>query len=182
MGTTVFAEPTQRITLRAIANKIRELSGYSDHLYFPIIEFVEHKMPTLFPKFHLEIKEREYFPPNVHGETAVADRVIRIREDIYIGAINGIGRDRMTMAHEAGHYILLVAKGIKFYRTFEGAEIEAYRDPEWQAKALAGELLCPFHLIKGMAAPQIALACGVSDQAAQYHFGLRNPATRRLIY
>ena len=184
MGVTVFAEPTQRITLRAIADKIREKSGYKDKLYFPIVEFVEHKMPKLFSGFHLEIKEKSFFPQNIHGDTVIEDQSIRIREDIYLGAINGLGRDRMTMAHEVGHYILLVAKGFRFYRSFDfdGAKIEAFRDPEWQAKALAGELLCPFHLIKGMAASQIASACGVSDEAAQYHFNLRNSSGRRSKY
>jgi len=176
----VFAEPIQRIRLRAISVKLRELSGYSDELYFPIVKFVEHKMPKLFRGFNLEIKEKAYFSPNTHGETSVEEQVIRIREDVYIGAINGNGRDRMTMAHEVGHYVLLVAKGIKFYRTFEETEIEAFRDPEWQAKALAGELLCPFNLIKGMTASQIAKDCGVSNPAAQYHFKLRNPTARRL--
>jgi len=178
----VFAEPIQRVTLRALASKIRELSGNSDKLYFPIVQFVEHKMPLFFSDFHLEIMPKSYFPSKVHGETAIKERVIRIREDVYNGAINEVGRDRMTMAHEVGHYILLVAKGLKLYRNFEGAEIKAFRDPEWQAKAFAGELLCPFHLIKGMAAPQIALACGVSDEAAQYHFNLRNPSARRYKY
>jgi Zn-dependent peptidase ImmA (M78 family) len=180
MGVTVFAEPTQRITLRAIAEKIREKAGYNK-LYFPIVEFVEHKMPKLFSGFHLEIKEKSFFPPKIHGDTVIEDQSIRIREDVYHGAIRGIGRDRMTMAHEVGHYILLVAKGFRFYRSFDldGVRIEAFRDPEWQAKAFAGELLCPFNLIKGIAAPQLALACGVSDEAAHYHFKLRNQSTRR---
>lgn len=179
---TLIAEPLQRIRLRAIAAKLRELSKYGDVLLFPIVQFIEHKMPLLFPGFHLEIMPKAYFPFNIHAETDIKERVIRIREDVYHGAIRGFGRDRMTLAHEIGHYILLVAKESKLYRSFEGVTIEAYRDPEWQAKALAGELLCPFHLIKGMAAPQIALACGVSDQAAQYHFNLTNPTVRRFNY
>ena len=179
---TVIAEPIQRIKLRAIATKLRELSGYSDELPFPIVKFVEHQMPLLFPGFHLEIMPISYFLPDIHGETSVNERAIRIREDVYHRAIRGFGRDRMTMAHEASHYALLVAKGLKLYRSFEGADIEAFRDPEWQAKALAGELLCPFHLIKGMSASEIASACGISAPAAQYHFELRNPTLRRYKY
>jgi hypothetical protein len=178
---TVIAEPVQRIRIRAIAAKVRELSGYSETLYFPIVQFIEHKMPFLFPGFHIEFKPKSYFPQGTHGETSVEERVIRIREDVYHGAIRGMGRDRMTMAHEVGHYILLVAKGIKFYRSFNEAPIEAFRDPEWHAKAFAGELLIPFNLIKDMGVPQIALGCGVSDEAAQYHFNLRNPTVRGLI-
>ena len=176
---TVIAEPLNRIRLRAIAEKVRELAGKGDTIYFPVVEFVERIMPRLFPGFYLEIVPKSYFPPDVHGETLVEEQVIRIREDVYLGAISGNGRDRMTVAHEAGHYILLVAKGIKFYRSFNDAPIKAFRDPEWQAKAFAGELLCPYKLIGRMAAPQIALACGVSNEAAQYHFDLKNQIERR---
>jgi len=175
----VIAEPTQRIKLRALAKILREHSGYKDELYFPIVPFIEHKMPHLFPDFHLEIIPEPDFPSDIHGYTAIEERAIMIREDIYHGAIEGRGRDRMTLAHEVGHYTLLVAKGIKFYRNFEETQVEAFRDPEWQAKALAGELLCPYHLIKGMTPSKIASACGVSDIAAQYHFKVRNNIKRR---
>jgi hypothetical protein len=175
----IIAEPIQRTTLRRIARVVREWAKCENELYFPIIPFLEHKMPLLFAGFHHEVVPKSYFPPDTHGETSVEERLIRIREDVYLGAIHGMGRDRMTVAHEVGHYILLVAKGLKLYRSFAETKIEAFCDPEWQAKAFAGELLCPYHLIGGMAAPQIALACGVSDKAAGYHFKLKNPTTRR---
>jgi hypothetical protein len=175
----IIAEPIQRVKLQKIANVVREWAECKNELYFPIMPFLEHKMPLLFSGFHHEVMPKSYFPPDTHGETSVEERLIRIREDVYLGAIQGMGRDRMTVAHEVGHYILLVAKGLKLYRSFAETKIEAFRDPEWQAKAFAGELLCPYHLIGGMAAPQIALACGVSDDAAGYHFKLKNPTIRR---
>jgi len=175
----MVVEPASRSRLRIIADKIRELSGCGNVLYFPIVQFIEHKMPLLFPGFNLEILPEADFHPTIHGETEIGERVIRLREDVYHGAISGKGRDRMTLAHEAGHYILLVANGLKLRRSFSGNSVEAFRDPEWQAKAFAGELLCPYHLIKGMTASQIASDCGVSNEAAQYHFGLRNQAARR---
>jgi len=177
----VIAEPIQRNQLRALARKIREMSKNSNVLYFPIIEFMEHLMYRYFDGFHLEIVPKNYFPPNIHAVTVLEKKVIRIREDIYHGAIRGVGRDRMTLAHEVGHYILLVIKGVNFHRSFEVKEIEAFRDPEWQAKAFAGELLCPYDLIKGMAPHQIAKACGVSLDAAQYHYKLKNSTARRFL-
>jgi len=170
----IIAEAISRTQLRELTKVLRKYSGYKDELHFPIVKFVEHKMPKLFSGFSFEVKPKNYFPANIHAETDIKKRVIRVREDIYLGAINGIGRDRMTIAHEIGHYILLVVKGQKFYRSFKITEIEAYRDPEWQAKAFAAELLCPYHLIKGMAAYQIALACGVSEQAASYQYKIIN--------
>jgi hypothetical protein len=175
----IIAEPIQRTTLRKIAYVVREWAGCKNELYFPILPFLEHTMPRLFSGFHHEVMPKSYFPPDIHGETEVEEQVIRIREDVYLGAIQGMGRDRMTVGHEIGHYILLVAKGLKLYRSFAGSKPDAFRDPEWQAKAFAGELLCPYHLIGGMAAPQIALTCGVSDEAAKYHFMLKNPTQRR---
>ena len=178
---TVIAEPVGRNTLRRLASKIRALSGNGDEIYFQIVSFVEHKMPFLFPGFYHEIVPLDYFPSNIHAETEVEKRVIRIREDVYDGAISGVGRDRMTLAHEIGHYALLVAKGLKLYRSFEGAKIEAFRDPEWQAKAFAGELLCPYDMIKDMSPHQISKACGVSLEAAECHHRIRNSTVRRLL-
>jgi Zn-dependent peptidase ImmA (M78 family) len=163
-----IAEPMKRVELRTIARFIREKAGYKHKLHFPIMLFLEHHMPLLFKGFHYEIVPKSYFPPAIHAETDVENHVIRIREDVYLGAINEEGRDRMTIAHEIAHYILIVVNGIKLYRTFSNAPLEAFRDPEWQAKALAGEIMCPYDLVRNMPAYQIQEKCGVSEQAAGY--------------
>jgi len=178
----LIAEPVNRVQLRRLATLIRQKAGYRDTLYFPVMELLEEKMPLWFRGFSFEIMPKSYFPPNIHAETDIEHKVILIREDVYLGAINDNGRDRMTIIHEIAHYILLIVNGIKLQRNFSGAKPKAFRDPEWQAKALAGELLCPYHLIGSMAAPQIAKACGVSDMAAQYHFELKNLSMRRFKY
>jgi len=176
----LIAEPVSRIQLRRLATLIRKKAGYKDTLYFPVMELLERKMPLWFRGFSFEIMPKSYFPPNIHAETDIERKVILIREDVYLGAINKIGRDRMTIIHEIAHYILLVVNGIKLHRNFSGAKPKAFRDPEWQAKALAGELLCPYHLIGGMSTTQIASTCGVSDDAAQYHFNLRNSIAKEV--
>ena len=48
----------------------------------------------------------------------------------------------------------------------------AYKDPEWQAKALAGELMMPRNLIKNYTIEQIAQKCGVSIEGAKVHYKL----------
>jgi Zn-dependent peptidase ImmA (M78 family) len=163
-----IAEPVARLDLRAIARFIRKKAGFENELYFPIMRFLEHSMPLLFDGFHYEIVTKSYFPSTIHAQTDVENHVIRIREDVYLGAINGMGRDRMTIAHEISHYILLVVNGIKLYRTFSDAPLEAFRDPEWQAKALAGEIMCSYDLVKKMTTYQIKEKCGVSETAAEY--------------
>ena len=104
----------------------------------------------------------------VHAELDVVNRHMKIREDVYEGAARGNGRDRMTIMHEIAHLFLIVIFGVKLTRTFASSELPAYKDPEWQAKALAGELMCPAHMIKEMMPEQIASKCGVSIDAARY--------------
>ena len=167
-----IAEPLKRIQLRAIAHKLREITSFEYDLYFPIVEFLELVMPTLFDDFNYEIVSVREFPKNKHAETDVIKRVIKIRQDIYDGAVAGKGRDRMTVAHEIAHYILIVVYGVQFNRVFGNNPVITFQDPEWQAKALAGELLCPYHLINGMSVEEISFCCGVSMEAAKTHFSI----------
>jgi Zn-dependent peptidase ImmA (M78 family) len=167
------AEPLKRIQLRAVAKQIRNLVGLENTINFPVMVFLEHIMPLLYKDFYYEILPKSTFPPKKHADTDIVHHVIRIREDVYLRAINGLGRDRMTIAHEIAHYILLVVCGVKFARTF-GFPMARYEDPEWQAKALAGELLCPYHLIGNMKPNQIIRKCGVSEAAALFAYNLHH--------
>ena len=103
---------------------------------------------------------------NNHGLTDPKNGKIYIREDVYEGACNGVGRDRLTMAHELGHYLMHrdVATGLA--RVGDGEEIPTYCDPEWQANAFAGEFLMGSEVIKNMSVREVAERCGVSYQAA----------------
>jgi len=163
-----IAEPVNLEQLRAIAKVVRSKMGYDDTLYFPVMKLLEFKMPLWFKGFHYEVKEVSYFPPDIHADIDIEEKVIRIREDVYYGACNGVGRDRMTIAHEISHYILLIVNGVKLFRSFTDAKPDAFRDPEWQAKALAGEILCGKHLIQEMPAYLIEQNCGISREAAEY--------------
>lgn len=163
------AEPLQRLQLRELSSAVRKTLGLESVLYFPVLPFLERVMPILFPEFHVEIVPEEDFPPNKHADTDVANHVISIREDIYEGAVAGVGRDRMTIVHEISHYLLMVVCGVKFSRAFGDAPVKTYCDPEWQAKALAGEIMCPNNLIGTMSVDEIAEQCGVSESAARYN-------------
>ncbi len=89
---------------------------------------------------------------------------------VYIGAVNGNGRDRMTIAHEIGHYFTLCFCGFSFQRNYNNGPVAAYNSPEWQAKCFAAELLIPAHLTQNMQPWEIAYECGVSSEAAQYQY------------
>ena len=68
--------------------------------------------------------------------------------------------------HEIAHYLLIVVCGVKFARSFADEQVKTYEDPEWQAKALAGEIMCDAKLIRYMSPTEIMSECGVSWTAA----------------
>lgn len=162
-----MASPISRKNIREIVKIIRDSVGFSDKLEFPIVEFLEIVLPRIDDKFQLEIKAIEEMG-NQHGLTYPEKHLIILREDVYLNAIEGKGRDRLTIAHEIGHYFLHKSNSIALARTSPGERIKPYCDPEWQADAFAGELLVPYKLVRGMSATEVSRLCGVSYSAAKY--------------
>ncbi len=159
-------EGRSRKDLRDYAYKLREITGYENKLYFPVVEFLEI-MPKIFQNFNYEIEEDSNFEQGIHAYTDIANHCIVIRESVYDGACSDNGRDRMTIAHEIGHYLTLVISGFKLARNFENKQLKAYEDPEWQAKCFAGELLVPNHLVSELTTDEVAEKCCVSYKAAE---------------
>lgn len=161
------ASPLSRADIRSFANVIRKAMGLTDERYFPIREFLELVMPKIDEEFVLEVLPKHEMGSN-HGLAYPEDKVIKLREDVYDGAVDGKPRDRLTMAHEVGHYFLHTKERVSFARSIGPSEaLPAYRDPEWQANAFAGELLAPPHIIKGMSVFEVMKFCGVSQDAAR---------------
>ena len=162
-------EAKSRIQLRSLASILRKYLGLENELYFPIVELLD-VMYEIFPRFSYEIVPDSTFPPNVHADTDVMNHHIRIKESVYNGAAEGNGRDRMTIAHEIGHYFTLCFCGFQFQRNCKNESVAAYRSPEWQAKCFAGELLIDFDLVYNMQPYEIVDKCGVSYEAAYYQY------------
>ena len=160
-----MVEAKSRADLRKLARILRDHLHLSDVLYFPIVELLD-VLTELFGDFNYEVVEDSAMPKKVHADTDIRTGHIRIKESVYEGACKGEGRDRMTIAHEIGHYFTLCFCGFRLERNFSGGMIPAFRDPEWQAKCFAGELMVPAHLVKGMNEYEIANQCGVSYDAA----------------
>lgn len=160
-----MVEAKSRADLRKLARILRDHLHLADVLYFPIVELLD-VLTELFDDFNYEIVEDNTMPKKVHADTDIRTGHIRIKESVYEGACAGEGRDRMTIAHEIGHYFTLCFCGFRLERNFSEGKIPAFRDPEWQAKCFAGELMVPAHLVKGMAMYEIADQCGVSYDAA----------------
>lgn len=135
-------------------------------MYFPIVNVLE-VIHIFDDDAHFEIVEANELEPNEHAVTDINTKTIKIRSDVYDGACEGVGRDRMTIAHEFAHFITLCVCGFRLARSFDDTPIPTYCDPEWQAKCLAGELMVDSDLVKGMSAIEISVACGVSLPAAK---------------
>ncbi|MDO5748982.1 MAG: ImmA/IrrE family metallo-endopeptidase [Planctomycetia bacterium] len=135
-------------------------------MYFPVVQFLENILTILIPDFQLEIVPQKEFGSK-HGETYPSKNLIRIREDVYLGAVNGCGRDRLTIAHEIGHLFMHEDDSIALCKLGPNEKLRPFEDPEWQANAFGGELLASTYLIKGMSVAEVSKQCGVSMDAAR---------------
>ena len=124
-------------------------------------------LSELFDDFSYEIVSDNELPSNTHADIDIRTGHIRIKESVYERACNGEGRDRMTIAHEIGHYFTLCFCGFKLQRNFSRSKVQTYKDPEWQAKCFAGEFMISKRLTKSMSPFEIVQACGVSFDAAE---------------
>lgn len=163
---TIGVEAKSRLELRLLAHKIREVLGLEPSKPFPAVNVLEI-LPIFVPEAYFEVVPIEDMPINVHADTDVINKVIRIREDVYEGACKGNGRDRMTITHEFAHLIMICFYGFKLSRSFCSAKMITYCDPEWQAKCLAGELMMDSRAIINMPSRAIADKFGVSIDAAK---------------
>ncbi|PKC35371.1 peptidase [Pantoea ananatis 15320] len=156
-----------RASIRTLTKQLRTAFKIRG-LYFPVMEVVEFALPQFLPEFEFHVLSRKEMG-QTHGLTFPQESTIILREDVYIGASNGNGRDRMTVAHEIGH--LLMHKNIAFARSEPDVKIAAFVSSEWQAKCFSGELLVPHHLASvwgEKSVEEIAKECGVSLVAAEY--------------
>lgn len=155
--------------LRNLALILRKILHLEHQKFFPIVEMLD-VFAEIFDNFSYEIVEDKELPYDTHADINTITGHIRIKESVYNGACNGNGRDRMTIAHELGHYFTLCLCGFKLKRNFSSKKIKSYNDPEWQAKCFAGELLIPAHLMKNCSLDEIVKECKVSYEAAENQY------------
>jgi hypothetical protein len=172
-GIVYQVPPMSRKQIRGIAANIRkinkELTGQDDP-YFPIVEFLDVTLPRHYEDFSLEILE-PVFMGDAHGLTYPDEDRIQIRLDVYQRAHQGQGRDRMTMAHELGHLVLHTGLGLA--RMAPSGDIKPYHSSEWQASALAGELLVSYeHIGNCCSALEAAMKFGVTTEAANLQWSV----------
>ena len=160
-----IVEPKSRKDIRECTITLRRDMKLEKKLWIPVVELLD-SLSISFDSFSYEIVDDSELQYYTHAETDIITGHIKIKQSVYNGACDGKGRDRMTIAHEIGHWYTICICGFKFQpnRLLIGT---AYMDPEWQAKCFAGEFMIPFDLTKGMTAEEIAQKCGVSLDAAR---------------
>ena len=160
--------PMSRGDLRKIAQSLRNLLNVKTP-YFPIIGLLE-SMDVLFGIDYDYIDDKEWdkrYGKHVHAQYDLDKKTIFIKESVYERANKNYGRDRFTIAHEIAHAILISDNKVKFCRVDKNAEqIPLYKNLEWQADCLAGELLVPYSLCRNMSEMQIVTECAVTRSAA----------------
>lgn len=162
------ADPLSRKVLRCYAFEIRKQIGLEQTLKLPVLKLLE-SFPFLIgdEDFYYELVDD--LPNGIHAQYRHGEKCILIKTAVYNGAVNNVGRDRMTIVHEMAHALLLQHSGIQLHRCFDNeVKLRAFDDPEWQAKCLAGELMIPANLVKGMSPQNVAHYCAVSIDAARY--------------
>ena len=92
-----------RSNIRRLAKEFRKIFDLEKVLYFPIVPFIEWVLGQL--GLELEIVSISDMP-RAYGVTNPGTETMKIRQDVYEGAINGNPRDRFTLCHELGHYLM----------------------------------------------------------------------------
>lgn len=158
----VSATPRSRKEIRRIANLIRKEFEVENEFCFPIVEIIEYLGADENFPFDYEIVDSGEMT-DTYGVTNTTVNLMRIRENVYEGAIRGNPRDRFTLCHEFGHLVLHQPESVGFAR----GKVPAYCDPEWQANTFAAELMAPVDLIKDMDTDEICKLCRVSYSCAE---------------
>lgn len=162
MSNIPVTKPRSRANIIRLVKTLKSIIGFNE-LNFPVCEFIENILPQLDSDFTYEYVDSSDLPDRTYAYYDPINNVMKIDQNVYLGACNGNPRDRFTIAHEIGHYFTI--DEIQFARG-ETKDIPAYINPEWQANAFASELLMPSEKIYNMSVDSIVKKCNVSATAA----------------
>ncbi|MEJ1165545.1 ImmA/IrrE family metallo-endopeptidase [Variovorax sp. CCNWLW186] len=169
-GPGFIVSPRRKQDIYDIAASVRNafMRFFGNAPYVPIDKLYE-LLPELLPGFQLEVCEHAEMGPD-HGRCYPAQRLIKLRVDVYDGMCEGQGRDRFTGAHELGH--LFLHANVSFARVIEpSSRIEIFRDSEWQANTFAsGLLINQAALARCASLSEVVRTFGVSEDAARVRF------------
>ncbi len=145
---------------------------------FPVLHVLE-KLPEIFNGCNYEIVEDEELPANTMAECSRNDNpdgyTIKIKKSVYNGAYeHNNGACLGFICHELCHIFLFNIGFTPIHaRSFDDNELIPCRSVEWQAKALAGEVMIPYDESKGMLDFEIISKYHVSKGFAKYRLRLK---------
>ena len=118
------------------------------------------KYCLIFSGCRYEIVPNEELPANTMAQCYQNDTpdgyTIEIKESIYEGAYNNVGACLGFICHELCHVFLFKIGFTPIHaRSFADNKLPAYCSVEWQAKALAGEVMIPREESKDMCESEI---------------------------
>jgi transcriptional regulator with XRE-family HTH domain len=135
--------PLSTKTIRAFADQVRSVFVEDDQIDFPIMDVMEFRLSAVFDGFYIDVRHEQDMGDD-EGRMIAGENVIALREDVYNGAWAGNRRDRFTVCHEFGHF--LMHRTVTLARARDDAD-KIFCDSEWQADTFAGTLLMsPRHL------------------------------------
>jgi transcriptional regulator with XRE-family HTH domain len=161
-GIIVPARSTE--SLWSAADQVRDLFVERDEPEFPIMDVLEFRLEQFIPGFYVDVRTAEEMDGD-EGRVVAGVNGIALREDVYEGAWNRVGRDRFTACHEFGHF--LMHRQVTMARATTDKD-KIYCDSEWQADTFAGALLLSRHHAPQFDgdAQRAASACGITPAAA----------------
>lgn len=99
----IKVEAKTRNELRTLAQAVRAKLGYTQDDAINPLALLE-TLHFWDPDAHFEVVEASELRSKDHAVTDIVHKTIKIRSDVYDGACNGNGRDRMTLVHEFSHF------------------------------------------------------------------------------
>lgn len=167
MGNDFIVPPLSRWKIEDHAWNLRCALGLEDVFEFPVIEVVETILPDfgeaiLGWDFDMEVKPDNEVDTEAY--TTPDGRSMVLRESTYLGALEGWGRDRFTIAHELGH--VLMHANVPLRRVTNGLSFPRYRSAEWQANYFGGAILAPHRTCNNLDEDDLVMRCGMSQHAA----------------
>ncbi len=161
--------PLSTVRIRKVADNLRTAFKI-ERPYFPVADVVELVFPHIISDYVFELCTKsemdQHYGRGVHAMAIPTESRIVLRDDIYDGLLEENPRDRFTVAHEIGHFIL--HHGVGFARGETANAVKPYENSEWQADTFAAELLMPIaHALQCASVQEIMTTFGVSNLAAK---------------
>ncbi|HCE4614548.1 TPA: ImmA/IrrE family metallo-endopeptidase [Vibrio parahaemolyticus] len=161
--------------IRAIAHQVRSSLVHHprfNNIILPIAElldFLRDRGQIEFVLVEDHELPNEYAVSFPNGDETSSKPIIKCRESVYEAALDGVPRDKFTLAHELGHVLLHYNTNPAFAQAQTPSNHHYTEDAEWQANTFASELLVDSRELYDVNSPRdIEKKFGISFEAAGY--------------